>query len=155
MTWHTELLPDPLPSEPLSLLGRWLEEAARAALQPNPNAMVLATADREGCPSARVVLCKGFDPREGYVTFFTNYESRKGAELAARPRAAAVMHWDALRRQVRLEGTIVRATEGQSDAYFASRHWQSRLGAWASRQSAPIGSRAKLERALVDMAERF
>jgi len=144
MAWHREHLPDPLPAEPLEMAADWLAEATRRALQPNPNAMVLATADATGRPSARVVLCKQITPRPGYLTFYTNYRSRKGRELEARAQAAVVMHWDALHRQLRVEGRIVRAPAAESDAYFASRNWRSRLGAWASQQSEPIGSRAEL-----------
>jgi pyridoxamine 5'-phosphate oxidase len=155
MAFHQETLPDPLPAEPLSLVVSWLEQVTRARAQPNPNAMVLATVDAHGSPSARVVLCKDVQPRPGYITFFTNYLSRKGSELAAHPRAAAVIHWDSMRRQVRFEGPITRTTESESDAYFASRAWQSRIGAWASQQSAPVASRAELERATRRVAERF
>ena len=155
MTLHSELLPETLPPQPLQVLAGWLAEATRARLQPNPNAMVLATADGDGVPSARVVLCKDLKIEPGYVTFFSNYESRKGRELEANPRAAAVMHWDALRRQVRLEGRITRASVAESEAYFASRAWQSRLSAWASRQSEPIESRVAMERAIEAAARRF
>jgi pyridoxamine 5'-phosphate oxidase len=155
MTFHAELLPETLPGEPLQLLARWLDEATRARVQPNPNAMVLATANAEGVPAARVVLCKDLRPEPGYVTFFSNYDSRKGRELAANPRAAAVMHWDVLRRQARLEGRITRASAAESEAYFTSRAWQSRLSAWASRQSEPIGSRRAMEQAIEDAARRF
>jgi pyridoxamine 5'-phosphate oxidase len=155
MPFHREYLPEPLPSEPLSLVATWLDEATRRGAQPNPNAMVLATVDAHGAPSARVVLCKEIRPEAGYITFFTNYLSRKGGELASDPRAAVVMHWDSLRRQVRLEGRVTRTTEGESDAYFASRAWQSRIGAWASQQSAPLASRAELERATERVAQRF
>lgn len=155
MAFHQEALPEPLPSEPLSLALAWLQQASAARTQPNPNAMVLATVDARGAPSARVVLCKEIQPDQGYITFFTNYLSRKGAELAAHPRAAAVMHWDVLRRQVRIEGPVTRTTEAESDAYFTNRAWQSRIGAWASQQSVPIGSRADLEQATRRIAERF
>ncbi len=155
MTFHAELLPEVLPQEPLLLLTRWLDEAVQSRAQPNPNAMVLATVDANGAPSARVVLCKDIRPGPGYVTFFSNYDSRKGRELAANPRAAAVMHWDTLHRQVRLEGRITRATAAESEAYFASRAWQSRLSAWVSRQSEPIGSRAQMEQAIEAAAKRF
>jgi len=117
--------------------------------------MVLATADSDGHPSARVVLCKDIVPQPGYLVFYTNYLSRKGRQLTENPRAAVVMHWDAMHRQVRVEGQIVRAPDADSDAYFASRPWQSRLGAWASAQSEPIGSRKDLEAAVVKAAERF
>src|ERR1700722_14240289 len=135
MAFHEETLPEPLPPEPLTLVASWLNQVAASRTQPNPNAMVLATVDSQGAPSARVVLCKEVHPHPGYVTFFTNYLSRKGSDLAAHPRAAAVIHWDALRRQVRFEGPVTRTTEAESNAYFASRAWQSRIGAWASQQS--------------------
>lgn len=155
MSLHTELLPDPLPAEPLELVSRWLTEALRAHAQPNPNAMVLATASRSAAPSARVVLCKDIRPQPGTLAFFTNYRSRKAEELEANPRAAAVMHWDTLRRQVRLEGNVTRASAADSDAYFASRAWQSRIGAWASEQSAPLASRADLAETTRRTAARF
>jgi pyridoxamine 5'-phosphate oxidase len=155
MAWHREHLPDPLPAEPLELAARWLAEATGRAIQPNPNAMVLATADAAGRPSARVVLCKQIVPQPGYVTFYSNYHSRKGRELQANPRAAVVMHWDPLHRQLRVEGPIVRAPAAESDAYFASRNWQSRLGAWASQQSEPIGSRNELYKAVARAALRL
>jgi pyridoxamine 5'-phosphate oxidase len=155
MALHEECLPDPLPPEPLALVADWLAEATRAKVQPNPNAMVLATADAQGAPSARVVLCKEIRQDAGYLTFFTNYRSRKGAELAANARAAAVMYWDVLHRQVRFEGRVTPTSAAESDAYFASRAWQSRIGAWASEQSAPLGSRAELVRAALDTAQRF
>jgi pyridoxamine 5'-phosphate oxidase len=155
MAHHQELLPDPLPADPLMLVAQWLDEATRAKVQPNPNAMVLATVDAHGAPSARVVLCKDIRPDAGYITFYTNYRSRKGSELAANARAAVVMHWDVLRRQVRLEGRVTLTTAAESDAYFASRAWQSRIGAWASQQSAPIGSHAELVVAADAAARRF
>jgi pyridoxamine 5'-phosphate oxidase len=155
MALHKEHLPEPLPGEPLALVAQWLSQAATANVQPNANAMVLATVDAEGAPSARVVLCKEIRPDTGYITFFTNYLSRKGAELSGNPRAAAVMYWDVLHRQVRLEGVVTQTTAAESDAYFASRSWQSRIGAWASQQSAPIASRAELERAAEQAARRF
>jgi pyridoxamine 5'-phosphate oxidase len=155
MSWHREHLPDPLPAEPLELGAAWLAEAVKLARQPNPNAMVLATADADGRPSARVVLCKQIQPVPGVVTFYTNYESHKGRELAANARAAIVMHWDQAHRQLRIEGPVVQAPAAESDAYFASRNWQSRLGAWASQQSQPIGSRAELYRAVAKAALRL
>ncbi len=144
MAWHREHLPDPLPAEPLELAASWLAEATRREVQPNPNAMVLATAGTSGRPSARVVLCKQITPRPGFLTFYTNYHSHKGRELQSNPQAAIVMHWDTLHRQLRVEGRIVRAAAAESDAYFATRNWQSRLGAWASQQSEPIASRTEL-----------
>ena len=155
MAEHIETLPDLLPADPLLVVREWLAQAQAAHSQPNPNSMVLATSSRDGRPSARVVLCKDVVPRPGYVVFYTNYLSAKGRQLKDNPRAAAVMHWDALHRQVRIEGQVVAAPEGDSDAYFAARAWQSRLGAWASEQSEPIGSRAQLLEAVRDTARRF
>ena len=155
MAWHREHLPDPLPTEPLALASSWLTEATRRATQPNPNAMVLATAGANGQPSARVVLCKQIVVQPGYVTFYSNYNSRKGRELQDNPRAAVVMHWDALHRQLRIEGPILKTSAAESDAYFASRNWQSRLGAWASQQSEPIASRAELYKAVARAALRL
>jgi len=150
-----EFLPEPLPQEPLAIVAAWLEEATRVQIQPNPNAMVLATADLHGQPSARVVLCKEVLPLHGYLTFYSNFESRKGTELAANPYAAVVLFWDRLRRQVRVEGPVTPASAEQSDAYFASRPWQSRIGAWASRQSSAVPSRASLVSAVERAAQRF
>ena len=137
------------------MASRWLAESWKLGQQPNPNSMVVATVDPDGQPSARVVLCKDIVPQPGYLVFYTNYSSRKGRELTQNPRAAAVMHWDALHRQVRVEGPVVKAPEADSDAYFASRAWQSRLGAWASAQSEPIGSRKELQDAVAIAAKRF
>jgi pyridoxamine 5'-phosphate oxidase len=155
MPLHQECLPDPLPPEPLGLVVHWLADARARSTQPNPNAMVLATVDRQGWPAARVVLCKEIDPEPGTLTFFTNYLSRKGAELDALPRAAVVMHWDALHRQVRIEGPIVRTPAAESDAYFATRAWQSQIGAWASHQSLPVASRATLLAEVEATAQRL
>ncbi|MCU0760450.1 MAG: pyridoxamine 5'-phosphate oxidase [Steroidobacteraceae bacterium] len=150
-----QFLDEPLPAEPLALAADWLEEARRLKQQPNPDAMTVATVDADGRPSARIVLCKEIVARPGYLAFYTNYESRKGRELAGQPRAAVVLHWDHLHRQVRIEGRVVRAPAAESDAYFASRPWQRRIGAWASAQSRPVGSRGELEAAVVEVAQRF
>src|SRR5579864_9538278 len=148
MSPYTELLPDPLPAEPLVILNQWLAESWRLQHQPNPNAMVIATATSDGRPSARVVLCKEVVAQPGYLVFYTNYQSLKGRQLTQNPRAAAVMHWDHLHRQVRIEGPVVLAPSADSDAYFASRPWQSRLGAWASAQSEPLKAREELKESL-------
>ncbi len=155
MTAARAILSDPPPAEPMHLVALWLAEAWERRAQPNPNSMVLATAGADGTPSARVVLCKGLAEEPGYLIFYTNYESQKGAELIARPRAAAVMHWDYLQRQVRIEGPVTRSPVAESDAYFASRPWPSRIGAWASDQSRPIASRAALIAAVDATAQRF
>jgi pyridoxamine 5'-phosphate oxidase len=139
-----DALPDPLPSDPLALAASWLADAWQRKDQPNPNAMVLATVDAAGQPSARVVLCKDIVARPGCVHFVSNYHSRKGRELAGNPRAALVLHWDHTHRQVRIEGLVRQTSAEESDAYFASRAWASQLGAHASAQSEPIASRAAL-----------
>src|SRR5487761_435000 len=152
---HSELLPLELPAEPLVILNRWMAEAWQHRQQPNPNSMVLATSDASGRPAARVVLCKEVVPLPGYLVFYTNYLSRKGRQLAENPRAAAVIHWDALHRQVRIEGPVLQAPAADSDAYFASRPWPSRVGAWASAQSEAVASREALLESVTAAAERF
>lgn len=138
--------------DPIEQFGIWLNDARAASIQ-EPTAMALATADRDGRPSARMVLLKAFDAR-GF-TFFTNYESRKARELDQNPHAALVFYWAALERQVRITGWVSRTAAEESDQYFRSRPLGSRLGAIASRQSRPIGSRAELEQALAETAERY
>jgi pyridoxamine 5'-phosphate oxidase len=151
----TEFLPDPLPADPLAVTERWLEDAWAARSQPNPNAMVLATSTPDGKPSARVVLCKDIVPQPGYLVFFTNYLSMKGKQLQDNPRAAAVMHWDAMHRQVRIDGPISFVPGAESDLYFASRTWPKRIGAWASAQSQPVASREALLQSVAETAVRF
>jgi len=128
-------------SVPLQQFDRWFTEALAAKL-PEPNAMTLATVDADGRPSARIVLIKGYDDR-GFV-WYTNYRSRKGRELAHNPHAALLFHWPELERQVRIEGTVSKVDAAESDAYYASRPLDSRIGAWASPQSEVIVSRAEL-----------
>lgn len=149
------MLPEPLPTDPMPLFQEWFREAAARRAQPNPDAMIVATTASSGEPSARVVLCKRIDVDAGYVVFFTNYQSRKGRELAARPRAAAVLHWDAMHRQVRIEGPVVRSPESESDQYFASRALDSRVAAWASAQSEPLASRDTLLQRVHEFETRF
>jgi pyridoxamine 5'-phosphate oxidase len=151
----TETLPDPLPGNPLLVTAQWLAQARLDAAQPNPNAMVLATVDDRGCPSARVVLCKEIDTQAGYIVFYTNYQSRKGQELLSNRRAAVVFHWDHRHRQVRAEGRVEVLSDAENDAYFRTRAWQSRLGAWASEQSRPVESRQALTDAVAGAARRF
>ena len=138
--------------QPLEEVRRWYDEAVAAGL-PEPNAMALATASPDGAPSVRIVLLKGIDDRG--LQFFTNYESRKGRELAQNPRAAVTLHWQPMQRAVRAEGAVERLTEAESDAYFASRPRGSRLGAWASRQGTAIPDRDALLRSLAEAEERF
>ena len=146
------LTEDDVDPDPLRQFDRWLKEAIAAGL-PEPTAMTLATVDDAGKPAARIVLLKGFD-LNGFV-FFTNYESRKGGELAQRPQAALLFHWVELERQVRLEGTVRRVAPEESDRYFASRPRGARLGAWASPQSRVIADRGWLERELGSVGDRF
>jgi pyridoxamine 5'-phosphate oxidase len=127
--------------EPIEQFRRWLDEAI-AAQVPEPNAMTLATVGAGGRPSTRVVLIKGFDARG--IVWYTNFESRKGRELAANPQAALQFHWVELERVVRIEGRVEKVDDAEADAYFASRPLDSRIGAWASPQSQVIGSRAVL-----------
>jgi pyridoxamine 5'-phosphate oxidase len=138
--------------DPIAQFGRWFAEAQAAEVE-EPNAMVLATAASDGAPSARVVLLKGFDER-GFV-FFTDYRSRKSAELEANPRAALVLRWSELERQVRITGDVTRTSEEESEAYYRSRPMGSRLGAWVSHQSQTIPSRAVLEDGLREVERRF
>lgn len=138
--------------DPLRQFRLWLDEAIRAQL-PEPTAMTLATVGADGAPGARTVLLKGVEAT-GF-TFFTNYESRKAADLAAHATAVLLFHWIELERQVRIDGTATRVSAGESDAYFASRPAPARLGAWASPQSRVIPDRGWLERELAAARERF
>ena len=138
--------------DPFALFDRWYAEAHDS--EPNdPNAMALATVDAAGQPSVRMVLLKGHGP-DGFV-FYTNREGRKAADLAAVPKAALLFHWKSLRRQIRIEGPVALATDGESDAYFASRGRDSHLGAWASDQSRPLADRATFEARFAEVTERF
>ena len=138
--------------DPLRQFGSWLQQAIAAKL-PEPTAMTLATVGGDGTPAARIVLLKGADAA-GFV-FFTNYESRKGAELSAHPEAALLFHWVELERQVRIEGTASKLVPEDSDAYFASRPHLARIGAWASPQSRVIPDREWLEREVAAARDRF
>jgi pyridoxamine 5'-phosphate oxidase len=139
-------------AEPFELFKAWFEEAEKS--EPSePNAMALATADVGGLPNVRMVLLKGFDS-SGFV-FYTNSESAKGQELKANMHAAAVFHWKSLRRQVRIRGPVSLIGHEEADAYFASRPFQSRIGAWASQQSRPLESKFALEKAAAYYAAKF
>jgi pyridoxamine 5'-phosphate oxidase len=150
-----QTLPETLPAEPLTTVVAWLDDAQRRRDQPNPNAMVLATVNSAGRPAARVVLCKGIDTVAGTVRFVSNYQSRKGQELNANPRAALVFHWDHLHRQVRIEGSVRTASAADSDSYFASRSRASQLGAHASAQSEMIASASALQAQLDAVRARY
>lgn len=138
-----ELLESSALASPFAQFALWFEQA-QAAKVPEPNAMTLATVDARGRPSARTVLVKGYD--EAGFTFFTNYESRKGQELAGNDHAALLFFWQPLERQVRIEGRVEKVSPEVSDAYYASRPVGSRLGAWASEQSRPTTREALLKR---------
>jgi pyridoxamine 5'-phosphate oxidase len=138
-------------ADPLALFADWYAEAEKS--EPNdPSAMTVATVGPDGMPSARMVLLKGYDP-SGFV-FYTNYESRKGRQLLAHPKAALLFHWKSLRRQVRLEGPVAQTTPEEADAYFATRARGSQIGAWASDQSRPLESRFALEKRVAELTAR-
>jgi len=127
--------------DPITIIRRWMDEADASELN-DPNAIALATVDADGMPNARLVLLKEIE--DDAFVFYTNYESAKARELDHAGKAAFVLHWKSLRRQVRVRGTVTKEDGPQADAYYASRSLKSRLGAWASRQSAPLESRAAL-----------
>ncbi|MEM1181830.1 MAG: pyridoxamine 5'-phosphate oxidase [Acidobacteriota bacterium] len=141
-----------LNGDPFAQFGEWLDEALKSA-NPEPTAMSLATCDADGRPSVRMVLLKGFDPR-GF-RFFTNYGSRKGRELDARPTAALCFFWPELERQVRIEGDVERISRDESGEYFHSRPHRSQLSAWCSPQSQPVADRAELETLQRDAENKF
>lgn len=140
------------PADPLTIFAAWLAEAEASELN-DANAMALATVGEDGMPSSRMVLLKGYDP-DGFV-FYTNYESRKGRQLLATPKAALLFHWKSLRRQVRIEGDVAPVSDAEADEYFASRHRQSRIGAWASQQSRPLAGRFELEKRVALYAAKY
>lgn len=139
-------------AEPFSLFASWMKDAE--ASEPNdPNAMTLATVDKDGMPDARMVLLKGLDER-GFV-FFTNTQSAKGVQLTQSMKAALVFHWKSLTRQVRVRGWVEQVTDAQADAYYSSRPRESRIGAWASQQSRPLESRFALEKSIALYAAKY
>lgn len=146
------LLESQAPDEPMSLFATWFQQAVDIE-STEPNAMMLATVDGQGQPHLRTLLLKGVDPR-GFI-FYTNYESDKGRQLAAQPRAAMTFWWHDLERQVRIEGQVEQISPDESDAYYHSRPAGSRLGAWASPQSQVIAGREVLEQNLADLQARY
>jgi pyridoxamine 5'-phosphate oxidase len=145
------LLEADLASSPFEQLRTWLDQAVASGL-PDANAMVLGTMGPDQTPAARVVLLKGIDHG---LTFFTNYESDKGNQLVAHPKASLTFFWPELQRQVRVAGDVAKVTAEESDAYFATRHRESQIGAWASAQSRVIDSRAQLEASVAAITERY
>jgi pyridoxamine 5'-phosphate oxidase len=146
-------LPEPLPEDPLPLVEEWLAEAQRTIR--NATSMTLATVEPDGRPSARMVICRGFDARAGWFVFYTDRESRKGHALATSPRAALVFHWDVFERQIRVEGPVTLAPDADSDRYWTTRQPDARIAAIASDQSQPIPSRAALLHKVEETARRF
>jgi pyridoxamine 5'-phosphate oxidase len=139
-------------SDPFGLFAEWMKDAETS--EPNdPNAMALATVDEDGLPNVRMVLLKGFD-EQGFV-FYTNYQSQKGREILGTRKAALCFHWKSLRRQIRVRGVVETVSDAEADAYFASRARDSRIGAWASRQSRPLESRFALEAAVAKYAAKY
>jgi pyridoxamine 5'-phosphate oxidase len=138
--------------DPFALFDTWFAEARQSEIN-DSNAMALATVDAAGQPSVRMVLLKGHDAR-GFV-FYTNRESRKAQDLGEGSKAALLFHWKSLRRQIRIEGPVSRVTDAESDAYFASRHRDSQLGAWASDQSRPLDRRETFEARFEEVRARF
>lgn len=149
---HEGLVEGQLAADPVTQFTRWFHEADDAGVV-EPNAMVLSTADAGGRPSSRTVLLKGFD-RRGFV-FFTNYGSRKGTELAVNPQAALLFPWVALARQVIVQGRVEKVGRDETAAYFRTRPHGSQLGAWASEQSSPVGSREVLEQRYAELERRY
>ena len=139
------------PEDPFAVFETWFEEA-KAKEPRDPNAMTVASVDADGMPSARMVLLKDFDPN-GFV-FYTNYESRKGAQLQTNPKAALLFHWKSLNRQVRIEGPVEPVSAAEADDYFATRPRQSQIGAWASDQSRPLESKHALEKRIAKYAAK-
>jgi pyridoxamine 5'-phosphate oxidase len=135
-------LPTPLPHDPLPLVERWLAEANERVR--NATAMALATVAPDGTPTARMVICRGFDVRAGWFVFYTDRDSDKGADLAARPRAALVFHWTELERQIRVEGPVSLVPDTDSDRYWRTRPHDARIAGTTSRQSRPLTSRREL-----------
>ncbi|MEO1716970.1 MAG: pyridoxal 5'-phosphate synthase [Planctomycetota bacterium] len=157
-------LPESLPEHPWDIFEQWWTDAHTGGpdggpITDNPNAMNVATLKADGTPSSRIVLCKSYqtdsDSETGRVVFYTNYEGGKGTQLRANGVAAACFHWDALDRQVRIEGPVTQSPAEESDAYFNSRHILKRLGAWASNQSRPVETREQLLEQYSDVLDRF
>lgn len=152
MTQTLRVTKDNLPDNPYELFDKWMKEAEKQELS-DPNAMALATADKAGIPSVRIVLMKGVDER-GFV-FYTNAGSEKGQDLAENPNAALNFYWKSLRKQVRVVGTVETVSDEEADAYYDSRHWSSRVGAWASKQSRPLVSYEELQNFVKEYEEKF
>lgn len=152
MSNQAQAIPKPATEDPIELFEQWFTEAKTSEIN-DPNAMALATVDAEGLPDVRMVLLKQVDS-QGFV-FYTNFESAKGAQLGANPKAAVCFHWKSLRRQVRVRGPVTEVSTAEADAYFASRPKDSQIGAWASQQSRAMEGRFALEKEIARYAARF
>lgn len=144
-----------LPADPLPLVRAWLDQAFDRLAEHNPGAMTLASVDARGRPSARMVICRGFDAEDGWLVFYTDRTSHKAAMLDASPRAACVFYWEPLDRQLRVEGPVIRSPDSESDAYFERRPVGAQLAAWTSDQSQPLDSRDTLMRRYAELRARF
>ena len=140
---------------PLLLLQSWLNEAMELDLQPNPDTMAIATSNSQGLPNVRMVLCKEINTEQGYVVFYTNYNSVKSLEIKENPKCSALFHWDKLGYQIRIRGKILKSPDEENDTYFASRHLGSQVGAWASNQSNPVEDREALDDQFKKILDRF
>ena len=140
---------------PLLLLQSWFNEALELDLQPNPDTMAIATSNSQGLPNVRMVLCKEINTEEGYVVFYTNYNSVKSMEIKENPKCSALFHWDKLGYQIRIRGEILQSPDEENDAYFASRHLGSQVGAWASNQSNSVVDRQALDDQFRKTLDRF
>jgi pyridoxamine 5'-phosphate oxidase len=149
------MLSQSMTQNPLLLLQSWFNEALELDLQPNPDTMAIATSNSQGLPNVRMVLCKEINTEEGYVVFYTNYNSVKSMEIKENPKCSALFHWDKLGYQIRIRGEILQSPDEENDAYFASRHLGSQVGAWASNQSNPVVDRQALDDQFRKILDRF
>ena len=150
-----KILSQSMTQNPLLLLQSWLNEAMELDLQPNPDTMAIATSNSQGLPNVRMVLCKEINTEEGYVVFYTNYNSVKSLEIKENPKCSALFHWDKLGYQIRIRGEILQSPDEENDTYFASRHLGSQVGAWASNQSNPVEDREALDGQFKKILDRF
>ena len=150
-----KILSQSMTQNPLLLLQSWLNEAMELDLQPNPDTMAIATSNSQGLPNVRMVLCKEINTEEGYVVFYTNYNSVKSLEIKENPKCSALFHWDKLGYQIRIRGEILQSPDEENDTYFANRHLGSQVGAWASNQSNPVKDREALDDQFKKILDRF
>ena len=150
-----KILRQSMTQNPLLLLQSWLNEAMELDLQPNPDTMAIATSNSQGLPNVRMVLCKEINTEEGYVVFYTNYNSVKSLEIKENPKCSALFHWDKLGYQIRIRGEILQSPDEENATYFASRHLGSQVGAWASNQSNPVEDREALDDQFKKILDRF